>query len=122
MSVSDYYTLTSIAEEDLIEIIRFSVVEFGKQQTLKHLQAIHEVSEYVGRNHKILRSRSEFAVDCSILIYPVEKYYMLCHAVSEEHILVLGYLANERDIPNIIKRNSYAINQEISKFMGQRWS
>jgi len=120
MSVSEYYTLTNMAEEDLIEIIRFSEAEFGKQQTLKHLQAIHEVSEYVGKNHKILRSRSEFAADCAILIYPVEKYYMLCHAISEEHILILGYLAKERDIPNIIKRNSHAINQEISKFVGVR--
>ncbi len=110
-----HHTLTQQAERDLADMVEWSRARWGKQLTDKYLDDIYEGSERIGKDHGMLRSREELSADSGLLIYPVRKHYVVCHAIHKEHIVVVSYIKQGRDVPAIIERNHTRIARELKE-------
>lgn len=111
-----YHTLTRQAENDLENITNYSLENWGNARTDKYLEAILEGSERIGKEHKMLQARCDLAADSGLLVYKIEKHYAVCYPVTETHVLIITYLGQRQDVPDILTKNSIAITREIAAF------
>lgn len=113
MQSGKYYTFTTLADEDAVELKRWSRARWGKTLTRQYMLDIHAGVERIAKNYKSLRSRDELTAGTGLSIYPVREHYVIFYPVAKAHIVIVAVLRQGRDIPNILRDNSVRIGREL---------
>ncbi len=113
------YTLTATAEADLRLAKAWSLSRWDKALTKQYFSDLHEGGNYIADNHESLSSRSELTGNTGLFISPVREHYIVYVPVADNHIVIVSFIRQGRDIPSILARGSYRINREMLEIKKQ---
>ncbi len=109
------YTLTETAENDLRLAKAWSLSRWNKELTKKYFVDLHKGAEYIAKNHASLRDRNELASGTGLSLYPVREHYIVYVPVSDNHIIIVAFIRQVRDVPAILARENYRISREVKE-------
>lgn len=110
------YTLSARAKLDADEIDTASRRKWGNETANQYMADLEKGAGYIASNHKGLAKRDHITGETGFGAYPVREHYIIYHPVTDNHIVVVAVMPQERDIPNIIKRNTAEINRILAEF------
>lgn len=114
-----FYTLTRRAEKDLSDIADWSLVRWGSDLTDDHLEALHKGVEWIAKNQRKITTRPELALGSGLSIYLIREHYVVFLPVAKEHVIVVAFLRQGRDIPTILRKNSSRFARDL-KYIEQK--
>ena len=109
------YTLTVSAEADLRTAKSWSLSRWDKALTKQYFSDLHEGANYIADNYKSFSSRSELVNDTDLSVYPVREHYIVYVPVADDHIVIVSFIRQGRDLPSILRKGRYQINRELSE-------
>jgi len=112
------YFLTQGAVDDIREVGDWSLERWGKEKTVQYLTDLHERLEYVAENFKSFennKTNSDLSGDTGLLIYPVNKHYIVFVPIDEKSIAVAAVIRQGRDIPSILQKDGFTIRRELQE-------
>lgn len=115
---SHNYFLTTGAAHDIREIGDWSLERWGKERTVQYLTELHERLEYIAANFKTFESnntRADLSGDSGLLLYPVNKHYIVFLPIGERSIAVAAVIRQGRDIPSILQKDGFTIRRELQE-------
>jgi toxin ParE1/3/4 len=79
------YTLSALAEEDLIQIYIYGATSFGIEQAHRYHQKLFKVFQFLAENPLAASKRTELTTE--VRIHPVESHIVL-YTAREQDILI----------------------------------
>lgn len=119
MSKRKHYTLTALAEADLRAAKAWSLSRWGKKLTQEYFSDLHDAAEYIGQHHASLRVQDNFATDSDLAIYPIREHYIVYFPVAPQHIVMVAFIRQSRDVHAILQRSRYLIRRELKEIQEQ---
>jgi toxin ParE1/3/4 len=89
--------LTRRALEDLREIERYSVKEWGNKTAQKYVNGFAEALDRIEENPKILRLEPDFG--CNLYFYRMQKHFLVCD-FHGKRVIVLTIIHTGMDLPS----------------------
>lgn len=117
MSTAQYF-LTPGAVDDLREIGDWSLQRWGKEKTVQYLTELHKGLEYIATNFKTLennKARDDLSGGSGLLLYPINKHYVVFTPISNRAIGVAAVIRQGRDIPSILQKNGFEIRRDLQE-------
>ena len=124
---SHHYFLTPSAVEDIREAGDWSLERWGKERTVQYLTELHEQLEYVATNFKTFENNKtcdNLSDGTGLLLYPVNKHYIVFIPTGEKSIAVAALIRQGRDIPSILQKDGFTIRRELQEIrdkISQGW-
>jgi len=112
-----HYTLTRRAEKDLAELADWSLARWGGELTNAYLDQLHRGIEWVAKNQQKVAARPDLAADTHLSVYPLREHYVVFIPVGGEHIIILSFLRQGRDVATILRKNSARLTRELKNIM-----
>ena len=112
------YFLTLGAVDDIREIGDWSLKRWGKKKTVQYLAELHEGLEYVAANFKTFennKSREDLSGGSGLMLYPVNKHYVVFTPISDIAIAVAAVIRQGRDIPSILQQGGFEIRRDLQE-------
>jgi len=113
--LTQHYTLTETAENDLLEARRWSEGRWGKRLTRQYFRELHEAANFCALNQQAIAQRDDLAGGSGLLIHPVREHYLIFLPTTCNHIIIVSVLRQGRDIPEILKRASFMLKREVDR-------
>jgi plasmid stabilization system protein ParE len=107
------YILTARAAADLREARAWSRARWGKEQTSRCFDDLHEGAQFIAENQRALRERRELGGETSLLVYPVREHYIVFEPLAERFIAIVAVIRQGRDVPAILQKWSAPIRREL---------
>lgn len=114
-----HHTLTQRAERDLAELAEWSRARWGDDLTNRYLDDIYEASERLGESPRMFSSRSELATGSGLLVYPVREHYIVGYPIKDDHLIIVAYLRQGRDVSAILRKHAARIARELADVITQ---
>jgi plasmid stabilization system protein ParE len=114
--IKNRYVLTPGAVDDIREIGDWSLERWGRGQTVQYLTELHQGLEYVAENFKTIESKKnhdELSGNSGLLLYPINKHYVVFTPVGNNVIAVAAVIRQGRDIPSILQKGGFEIRREL---------
>lgn len=108
------YILTQTAEADFREARIWSKKRWGAELTRAYFRDLHDGAEYVARNWRTLPSKDYLTGDKRLGIYAVREHYMV-FVPAQDKIIIVALIRQTRDVPSILKANSFAIERTLQR-------
>jgi len=112
-----HYTLTLTAQADLQELAAWSVNRWGEALTAQYLDDLHDCAEYLAKNSGIAPPRNEFARNTGLSVYPVREHYIAFVPVAKNHIVIVAFILQGRDVANILRKASVQTGRELKEII-----
>lgn len=110
------YLLTLGAVDDIREIGDWSLQHWGKEKTIAYLSDLHQGLEFIAKNFKTFennKTRDDLSGGAGLLLYPINKHYVVFVPISEKTIAVAAVIRQGRDIATILQKDAFAIRREL---------
>lgn len=117
---SNHYVLTIGALEDIREIADWSLLNWGKAKTIAYLNDLHQGLIFIAANFKTFennKTREDLSGGTGLLLYPINKHYVVFVPVSENTIAVAAVIRQGRDIASILQKDAIAIRRELQEIV-----
>lgn len=112
-----HYILTRTAEQDFREARQWSLSRWGKTLTTQYFSDLHDSAEYLSKNHHFLLEKENLTGVAGLGIHAVREHYMIYVAVDNKTVVIVALIRQSRDVPAILKANSYIINRELKEII-----
>ncbi len=112
------YLLTLGAVDDIREVGDWSLQHWGKEKTVEYLTDLHQGLEFLAENFKTFennKTREDLSGGTGLLLYPINKHYVVFVAIDEQTIAVAAVIRQGRDIANILQKDAFAIRRELQE-------
>lgn len=112
------YLLTIGAVDDIREIGDWSLQHWGKEKTIAYLTDLHQGMAFIAENFKTFeknKTRDALSGDTGLLLYPINKHYVVFVPISEKTIAVAAVIRQGRDIASILQKDAFAIRRELQE-------
>ncbi len=114
---SQFYTLTATAEQDLRDAKAWSLSRWSKELTQQYFEDLHKGAEFVAQNYASLRCRDELAGGTGLSLYPVREHYLVYLPVKTDHIILVAFIRQVRDVPTILAQEHFRLNREVDEIL-----
>ena len=114
-----HYTLTALAAADLRAAKKWSLSRWGKNLTQQYFADLHNAAEYIAHNHATLNEQECLTVNTDLAIHPVREHYIIYVPVAEDHIVIVAFIRQSRDVPAILQKAGYMIQRELKEIQHQ---
>jgi len=109
------YLLTETAEADFWDARNWSMQRWGLDLTTDYFQDLHNAAEYVASNHKSLAKKDHLTGTTGLGIYAAREHYLIYVPLNDAQIAIVALIRQGRDVPTILRNNSYAIRKEVEQ-------
>lgn len=110
-----HYILTETAERDFREARQWSLSRWGSELTKQYFTDLHQGAEALAS-----RSAAPKLTDaCELGIHPIREHYLVYVPVSKNRIVVVALIRQTRDVPAILKANSFRVQQQLKEIFGK---
>ncbi len=116
MSKSKRYTLTTLAAADLRIAKKWSYSRWGKTLTQQYFSDLHSAAEYIAQHHSSIGEQEDLA---GLAIHPVREHYIIYVPVAAEHIVIVAFIRQSRDVPAILQKSAYMIRREVKEIQNK---
>jgi plasmid stabilization system protein ParE len=114
------YILTQTAEDDFRQARLWSKRRWGAELTRAYFQDLHEGAQYLAQNWQSLPSKNNLTNESDLGIYAVREHYMVFLPVpAKTMIIIIALIRQTRDVPTILKTNSFAIQRALQSVSGK---
>ena len=110
-----HYLLTATAERDFREARQWSLSRWGKELTRKYFVDLHESAEDIAQNLQRYASMEYRVGSSELKVYPVREHYLVYLPISGKKIVIIALVRQTRDVPAILKVNSYRIQRQLKE-------
>ena len=110
-----HYTLTLTAQADLQELTAWSIGRWGNDLTDKYLRDLHDGAEYLAENSCVSGLRNDLTANTGLSVYPIREHYIAFTPVAKNHIVIVAFIRQGRDIPNILRKAGVQIERELKE-------
>lgn len=120
---SNHYVLTVGALDDIREIADWSLAHWGKAKTIAYLNDLHQGLAYIAANFKTFeynKTRDDLSGGTGLLLYPINKHYVVFVPMSEKTIAVAAVIRQGRDIASILQKDAFAIRRELEEIIHKK--
>lgn len=107
------YLLTNTAESDFYNARRWSLERWGAELTQSYFEDLHQAAEYAALNHKSLTSKDHLTGTTGLGVHSVREHYLIYVPLNERQIAIVALIRQTRDVPAILKSNSFAIRRQV---------
>ena len=101
-----YYTLTATAEADLRAAKVWSRSRWGKNLTKKYFTDLHNAAKYIAQHHASLNEQECLTANTGLAIHPVREHYIVYVPIADDHIVIVAFIRQSRDVPALGHRYS----------------
>lgn len=108
------YILTETAERDFREARRWSVTRWGKNRTKSYFQQLHDSADYIATHQPAIVPRDDLIGNADLGVYAVGEHYLVYVPVSDTQIIIAALIRQTRDVPAILKANSFQIRRQLT--------
>ncbi len=108
------YILTETALRDFREARRWSVARWGKKRTKSYFQQLHDSVDYIATHQPAIAARDDLIGNTDLGVYPVGEHYLVYVPVSDTQIIIVALIRQTRDVPAILKANSFQIHRQLT--------
>jgi plasmid stabilization system protein ParE len=109
------YLLTETAETDFLDARNWSLQRWGSDLTATYFADLHKAAEYVAANHKSLAGKDHLTGTTGLGVYAAREHYLIYMPLNDRRIAIVALIRQGRDVPTILKNNSYAIRKEVEQ-------
>ncbi len=113
------YTLTDNAERDFREAKKWSLARWNKKLTKQYFIDLHEGAEWIAANYTSLAEKEHLTQTTGLGIYAVREHYILYVPILPQFIIIVALIRQCRDVPKIIKENSFIFRRELKHVLGE---
>ncbi len=92
---------------------------WSKALTRQYFADLHEGAEFIARNHASFRARDELSGETGLSLYPVREHYIVYLPVAEDHIIIVSFIRQVRDVPTILAQDHFRLNREVEDILEQ---
>lgn len=110
-----HYTLTLTAQADLQALTTWSIGRWGNVLTNQYLIDLHDGAEYLAKNTGVSGTRSELTGNTGLSVYPIREHYIAFLPVAKNHIVIVAFIRQGRDVPNILRKANVQIDRELKE-------
>lgn len=110
-----HYTLTALAASDLRAAKIWSNSRWGKTLTQQYFADIHNCAEYLAKHHDSLNEQECIIANASFAIHPVREHYIIYVPVADDHIVIVAFIRQSRDVHAILQKAGYMIRRELKE-------
>ncbi len=114
-----HYTLTVLAAADLRAAKAWSNSRWGKILTQQYFADLHNAAEYIAQHHASLNEQERLTENVSLAIHPVREHYIIYVPVADDHIVIVAFIRQSRDVPAILQKAGYMIQRELKEIQHQ---
>ena len=108
--------------DDIRDVVDWSLQRWGKLKTVQYLTELHQALEHIAANFKTFennKSRDDLSGGSGLLLYPVNKHYVVFTPISDKAIGVAAIIRQGRDIPSILQKDGFAIRLDLEEIRGR---
>jgi plasmid stabilization system protein ParE len=116
------YFLTHSAAQDIRDLADWSLNRWGQEKTTHYLTELHEKLGYLSENLETFQRNQTYADlngGTGLLLYPVQKHYIVFLPLGEQSIAVAAVIRQGRDIPSILQKHAFAIREELQEIQNR---
>ncbi len=107
------YLLTETAKADFYDVRSWSLSCWGPELTRSYFEDLHKAAEYVALHHESLAKKDHLTGTTGLGVYAVREHYLIFVPLHVTQIAVVALIRQTRDVPTILKSNSFKIRQQI---------
>jgi toxin ParE1/3/4 len=90
-----HFIFTKKAETDLIEIYRYSFLNYGERQADFYIEALKQKCRFLADNPLLYRERDEFTTPVRIHHH---KKHLIVYTLERDHIVIIRLLHERMDV------------------------
>lgn len=110
-----HYILTLTAEQDFRKARQWSLLRWGKQLTKQYFSDLHESAEQIAQSYQSCTDKDYLTSTIGVGIHAVREHYIVYLPVEDKKIVIVALIRQSRDVPAILKANSYIIRRELKE-------
>jgi len=108
------YILTETAVRDFREARRWSVARWGKKRTKLYFRQLHDGADYIATHQPAIAARDDLIGNTDLGVSAVGEHYLVYVPVSDTRIIIVALIRQTRDVPAILKANSFQIRRQLT--------
>ena len=114
-----HYTLTALTAADLRAAKAWSHSHWVKNLTQQYFAALHNAAEYIAQHHASLNEQEYLTANTDLAIHPVREHYIIYVPVADDHIVIVAFIRQSRDVPTILQKAGYMIRRKLKEIQQQ---
>ena len=114
-----HYTLTALAAADLRAAKKWSHSRWGKNLTQQYFADLHNAGEYIAQHYASLNEQECLTANTGLAIHPVREHYIVYVPIADDHIVIVAFIRQSRDVPAILQKAGYMIQRELKEIQQQ---
>ena len=113
------YTLTELVTADLRAAKVWSDSRWGKNLIQQYFADLHKAAEDIAQHPASLNEQESLTANTGLSIHPVREHYIIYVPVADDHIVIVAFIRQSRDVPAILQKAGYMIRRELKEIQQQ---
>jgi len=99
----------------MAELVSWSLARWGGALTDSYLDHLHEGMEWIAKNQKKVSARNDLTAGTGLSVYPIREHYVVFLPVEKEHVIIVAFLRQGRDVAAILSKNGVRFARELKE-------